>query len=48
MCGSLVGSDELGIHYVARGGLASFAIAACDIALWDLRAKKHKNPSTNF
>ncbi|MBY3619941.1 mandelate racemase/muconate lactonizing enzyme family protein [Acinetobacter sp. CUI P1] len=33
-----------GIHYVARGGLASFAIAACDIALWDLRAKKADEP----
>lgn len=33
-----------GIHYVARGGLASFAIAACDIALWDLRAKKAQEP----
>src|SRR5699024_5350429 len=31
-------------HYVARGGLASFAIAACDIALWDLRAKKANEP----
>lgn len=33
-----------GIHYVARGGLASFAIAACDIALWDLRATKAQEP----
>lgn len=33
-----------GIHYVAHGGLASFAIAACDIALWDLRAKKAGEP----
>lgn len=33
-----------GIHYVARGGLASFAIAACDIALWDLRARKAGEP----
>lgn len=33
-----------GIHYIARGGLASFAIAACDIALWDLRAKKAREP----
>ncbi|MHC5218162.1 mandelate racemase/muconate lactonizing enzyme family protein [Enterococcus sp. LJL128] len=38
--------DEMnwGIHYVARGGLASFAIAACDIALWDLRTKKAGEP----
>lgn len=28
------------VHYVARGGIASFAISAIDIALWDLRGKK--------
>lgn len=28
------------IHYVGRGGIASFAIAALDIALWDLRGKR--------
>ncbi|RYH11586.1 mandelate racemase/muconate lactonizing enzyme family protein [Tropicimonas sp. IMCC6043] len=27
------------VHYVGRGGVASFAIAALDIALWDLRGK---------
>ncbi len=27
------------VHYVARGGIASFAISAIDIALWDLRGK---------
>lgn len=27
------------IHYVGRGGVASFAISAVDIALWDLRGK---------
>jgi L-alanine-DL-glutamate epimerase-like enolase superfamily enzyme len=27
------------IHYVGRGGIASFAISALDIALWDLRGK---------
>lgn len=27
------------IHYVGRGGLASFAISAVDIALWDIRGK---------
>lgn len=26
------------VHYVGRGGIASFAISALDIALWDLRA----------
>ncbi len=28
------------VHYVARGGIASFAISAIDIALWDLRGKQ--------
>ena len=28
------------VHYVARGGIASFAISAVDIALWDLRGKR--------
>ena len=28
------------IHYVGRGGIASFAISAVDISLWDLRCKK--------
>ncbi|MEM6667279.1 MAG: mandelate racemase/muconate lactonizing enzyme family protein [Pseudomonadota bacterium] len=28
------------VHYVARGGIASFAISAADIALWDLRGKQ--------
>ena len=28
------------IHYVGRGGIASFAISACDIALWDARGKQ--------
>ncbi len=27
------------VHYVARGGIASFAISAVDIALWDLRCQ---------
>ena len=27
------------IHYVGRGGIASFAISAVDIALWDMRGK---------
>ncbi len=29
-----------GCHYVGRGGLAAFAMAAADIALWDLRARR--------
>lgn len=28
------------VHYVGRGGVASFAIAALDIALWDLRGAR--------
>lgn len=31
---------QLHMHYVARGGIASFAISAIDIALWDLRGKR--------
>ncbi len=27
------------VHYVGRGGIASFAISAIDIALWDIRGK---------
>lgn len=27
------------VHYVGRGGVASFAISAIDIALWDIRGK---------
>ncbi len=32
------------VHYVARGGVASFAISAVDIALWDLRGKAQGAP----
>lgn len=32
------------VHYVARGGIASFAISAVDIALWDLRGKRTGAP----
>lgn len=32
------------IHYVGRGGIASFAISACDIALWDVRGKSQQLP----
>ena len=32
------------VHYVARGGIASFAISAVDIALWDLRGKSTNKP----
>jgi L-alanine-DL-glutamate epimerase-like enolase superfamily enzyme len=32
------------VHYVGRGGIASFSISAIDIALWDIRLK-HENVS---
>ncbi len=32
------------VHYVARGGIASFAVSAVDIALWDLRGKALGQP----
>ncbi|MEM8804045.1 MAG: mandelate racemase/muconate lactonizing enzyme family protein [Pseudomonadota bacterium] len=32
------------VHYVARGGIASFAISAVDIALWDIRGKSLGQP----
>ncbi len=35
---------EWHIHYVGRGGIASFAISAVDIALWDIRCKKANKP----
>ena len=32
------------IHYVARGGIASFAISALDIAFWDAKLKQEGLP----
>ena len=32
------------LHYIGRGGIASFAISAVDIALWDLKAKLAGEP----
>jgi|GEM_PF-41986 len=32
------------LHYVARGGIASFAVSAVDIALWDIRGKQRGQP----
>jgi len=31
---------EWHVHYVGRGGIASFAISTIDIALWDIKCKK--------
>lgn len=35
---------EWHIHYVGRGGIASFAISSIDIALWDIRCRKAEKP----
>lgn len=35
---------EWHIHYVGRGGIASFAISAVDIALWDICGKRCGEP----
>ncbi|MDR2390980.1 MAG: mandelate racemase/muconate lactonizing enzyme family protein [Planctomycetota bacterium] len=32
------------VHYVGRGGIASFALSAVDIALWDIRGKRSGLP----
>ncbi|MFK8082258.1 MAG: mandelate racemase/muconate lactonizing enzyme family protein [Granulosicoccus sp.] len=32
------------VHYVGRGGVASFAISAIDIALWDIRGQTQQQP----
>ena len=32
------------LHYVGRGGIASFALSAVDVALWDLKAKAADEP----
>lgn len=32
------------LHFVGRGGLVSFAIAAVDVALWDMKGNTHKQP----
>ncbi|MFZ5961861.1 mandelate racemase/muconate lactonizing enzyme family protein [Thalassococcus sp. BH17M4-6] len=38
--------DAMGwhVHYVGRGGIASFAISALDIALWDIRGRESGQP----
>jgi L-alanine-DL-glutamate epimerase-like enolase superfamily enzyme len=35
---------EWHLHYVARGGIASFAVSAVDIALWDAKGKMTNEP----
>ncbi len=40
----IYGHMESYIHYVGRGGIASFAISAIDIALWDLCGKTKRLP----
>ena len=35
---------EWHVHYVARGGIASFAQSAIDIALWDIRCRQAGKP----
>ena len=36
------------LHYVGRGGIASFAISAIDIALWDLKSSLAGEPLWRF
>lgn len=36
------------LHYVGRGGIASFAISAIDIALWDLKSRVANEPLWKF
>ncbi len=35
---------EWHLHYVGRGGIASFAVSTVDIALWDIQCKKANLP----
>src|SRR4029079_12265901 len=32
------------LHYGGRGGTVSLAVSACDIALWDLKARRFDTP----
>lgn len=36
------------IHYVARGGIASFAISAMDIAFWDAKLREEKKSLPDY
>lgn len=40
LCGQMCGH----LHYVGRGGIASFAVSAADIALWDVRCRERGLP----
>ena len=42
------GAMQQRLHWVGRGGLVSFAIAAVDVALWDLAAKRADKPLWRF
>ena len=41
---SIFDAMEWHVHYVGRGGIASFAVSAIDIALWDIRCKSQGLP----
>jgi len=42
--GALHDAMQWHVHYVARGGIASFAISSVDIALWDLKGRREGVP----
>jgi L-alanine-DL-glutamate epimerase-like enolase superfamily enzyme len=41
---ALYDAMQMDLHWVGRGGIASFAIAAIDIALWDLKGRAEAMP----
>jgi L-alanine-DL-glutamate epimerase-like enolase superfamily enzyme len=41
---ALIEAMQWHVHYVGRGGIASFAISAVDIALWDIRCRAVGKP----
>ncbi len=44
----MVADMNQSIHYIARGGIASFAISALDIAFWDIRLKEEKKALADY